>query len=284
MDTHVQIFLDHRQTRGFSDAGVASYGSVLRRIVASCGDDLDPAAVAAYIADRARQVAPNTVAYEVSVLTTYATWRRRQGLPGDPLALVEPVKRRKALGKHAPKGTIQTIDTWLREPPAVVGKKERFLQSRNRRFLGLCLYAGLRLGEACNLAWDQVDLDDSLRVEWGKGGKDRMVPVAAPLRAILAEVPVGQRHGPVAGDVYGNHLTTHGADHLFVSYLPRVLAVRVTAHQLRRAFATRLDEQGVSLPCIQELLGHEDLKTTQRYIGVSAARKKEALRALEQGW
>lgn len=117
-------------------------------------------------------------------------------------------------------------------------------------------------------------------VRKGKGGKCRRIPIGPTLMRVLDEVPQTSRVGTVAGLNDGNMLSRGGAEHIFDRELENV-GIHVSAHMLRRAFATRLDELGVSLRVIQELLGHSSLATTARYIGVDRCRKVGAVDLLD---
>jgi integrase/recombinase XerD len=142
----------------------------------------------------------------------------------------------------------------------------------------------MRFAEARVLDWSDVDeLASELQVRDGKGGQARRVPVAPPLGRLFAAVPRAERAGAVAGLDTGQPLTRGGAEHIFTRELRRI-EVTLSPHMLRRAFATRLDELGVSLRVIQELLGHSSLATTERYLGVDRVRKIQAMDSLDGAW
>lgn len=150
------------------------------------------------------------------------------------------------------------------------------------------LYAsGLRVSELCALNLADVD-DDSVRVSQGKGGKQRMVPIAsAAVTAIDRYLLLWER-----GDVHDR-----GGEPLFLTEqgkrINRVLVwkqirmharkagitKRVFPHSLRHAFATHLLENGADLRIIQEMLGHSSIATTDRYTHVSAHHLSKAFEA-----
>lgn len=151
--------------------------------------------------------------------------------------------------------------------------------------LFLLLYAaGLRIGEAMALKRGQAPISETLSVI-GKGGKERIAPILpAARRAIDAYL----EHCPYAGDaadplflgVRGGPLAD-GIARKRMREIRRALGLpeSATPHALRHSFATHLMAAGGDLRTIQELLGHADLSTTQRYTGVDQARLLAAYKA-----
>lgn len=256
--------------------GVDWYRRVLLRMARFAGDrEINPIVVADYLVTR-QGLAPATIAGEMCVIGSFGRWLRKRGLcDADLLALVERPALIKGDVLEAPRAEIAKVAAWLRSD---LGRP------RTKRFVGLCLYAGLRITETRLLDWAQVDLLSNelvVRAATGKGGKGRRVGIAPSLYRLLSAVPPEERRGAVAGLPDGRPLSRGGAEHIFRDELRRAAGIVVTAHQLRRAFATRLDEQGTSLRIIQQLLGHSSLATTERYIGVDRERKAAAIRTLE---
>ena len=260
----------HRQP-----GGVDGYGRTLRRLAAYAdGRELDALLVADWLNTRAGR-APATILADLAAIGSFGAWLQRRGVSADNLlALVERPRRPRPDVLQAPRAQVCAAAAWaedVRNP------------GRSRRFVALCLYAGLRISEARCLDWACVDeLGGELLVRsvTAKGRVSRRIPVAPPLARLLGEVERSARRGAVAGQGDGRCLSRGGAEHIFDRELPRS-GVQITAHMLRRAFATRLDEAGVSLRVIQELLGHASLATTERYLGVDRARKRAAVELLD---
>lgn len=150
------------------------------------------------------------------------------------------------------------------------------------------LYAtGLRASELVSLQMHSVDFDrGTVRVR-GKGGKDRVVPVARPALRLVTQYVEGAR-GQLIKDPgeqglfvtrLGRPMTRMRFHQILKSYLPKAGVPRETStHTLRHAFATHLLEGGADLRVIQELLGHESLSTTEIYTHVSLQHLKEVYR------
>ena len=165
---------------------------------------------------------------------------------------------------------------------------------RNRTMLQVMLGAGLRVSEVVNLRGVDVDLEaGTLRVNLGKGAKDRVVPVDAETRGWLrawAEKRASLGLNGRAPFFFGlrTRTTTKGYRALSTRYVQQLVAVlaaaagiqkRVSPHTLRHTYATRLlNHQGFNLREVQTLLGHANVATTQIYTHV----EPEALRAKVQ--
>lgn len=272
---HLADYLDYALGPGGLRPRTAdSYLRCLRRVARhAAGRPPTAELTAAYVSSRAGR-APATVAAELAALRAFELWAREGDLiAGRPLlALIR--RRRKVTGPPltASRAAIAAAAAWVEDAATL---------PRSARFVALCLYAGLRISEAAALRWRDVDLlAGDLMVKDGKGGKFRRIPIAPPLARLLAAVPMAERVGAVAGLADGRPLTRGGYEHIFSREL-RYASITISAHMLRRAFATRLDELGVSLRVIQELLGHSSLATTERYLGVEASRKAAAVRSLD---
>jgi site-specific recombinase XerD len=141
--------------------------------------------------------------------------------------------------------------------------------------------SGLRVAELTSLDVDDVDLGAHRLTVWGKGGKQRMVPLSDPAAEALGRWLRDGRPGMVtevtpAAAVFvnarGRRLTPRDARRI----VDRRSSAPTHPHALRHTFATHLLDGGADLRVVQELLGHSDLATTQRYTHVS----KERLRSV----
>ena len=161
--------------------------------------------------------------------------------------------------------------------------------------------SGLRLSELVGLDLDDVNLSGRMSRVLGKGGKERLVPfntsTAKAIRAYLndREAIVRGRDGlerrdgqarqarrvrhPLFVNYRGGRLTVRSVDRLVRRYVAATSARSgISPHALRHSFATHLLQRGADLRAIQELLGHAQLSTTQRYTHVNAAQLLEVYR------
>jgi site-specific recombinase XerD len=152
---------------------------------------------------------------------------------------------------------------------------------RDTALLELLYGSGLRVAEAAALDVDEVDLGRGRVVVWGKGGKQRTVPLSDPAVAALGRWLQDGRAAMVTGqtpaaavflNARGRRMTPRDARRI----VDRRSAAPTHPHALRHSFATHLLDGGADLRIVQELLGHADVATTQRYTHVS----KERLRTV----
>jgi integrase/recombinase XerC len=157
-----------------------------------------------------------------------------------------------------------------------VGKQDlkRPFPERDRAIFELLYGCGLRVSELTGLSLGDVDLEERwLRVR-GKGGKERLTPVAAPavaaLRRYLAVRQAGEGEDAVFVNYKGGRLTAR-AVHMITRFYAQMLLgdPSVHPHEFRHSYATHLLNAGADLRAIQELLGHASLSTTQVYTKVA---------------
>jgi len=163
---------------------------------------------------------------------------------------------------------------------AVAGK-EGPLGLRDRAVFELLYGSGLRVSEACGLDVEDLDLRARTVRVLGKGRKERLCPMnpgcVTALRRwierrgeLLATPARGQDPSALFLNHRGGRLTARSvARHLDRTVLQLALQRKVSPHALRHSFATHLLAGGADVRCIQELLGHASLSTTQRYTQVS---------------
>jgi integrase/recombinase XerD len=226
---------------------------------------------------RADGLAPSTLARRVSAVRTYFRHLVLIGAKTEnPAAAIRVPRRSHRLPRAlSPSETERLID-------AATGTTPRTL--RDRALVELLYGAGLRVSEAVGLEKSAVDLDERIVRVFGKGGKERIVPLGRPAAEAarrylaLGRPHLDRRYRPeLFLNARGGALTRAGA-----FFILRRLAgkaglepERVHPHLLRHSFATHLLEGGADLRSVQEMLGHADLGTTERYTHVSDRRRRE---------
>ena len=146
---------------------------------------------------------------------------------------------------------------------------------RARAMLELLYGTGIRCAELVGLDRDSVDLEERVLRVVGKGRKERKVPFGRPAREALVAYLAEARKIGVAGEAFfvnarGGRISDRYV-RMVVARRVRQVALhrRISPHTLRHTFATHLLERGADLRAIQELLGHANLSTTQRYTHVN---------------
>ena len=152
---------------------------------------------------------------------------------------------------------------------------------RDRAMLEVLYASGLRVSELVGLPMDGVLLREGVLRIWGKGSKERLVPMGeeaqAALEVYLRDVRAGLLHGRRCDAVF---VTTRGEGLTRQAFWYRIkhyallagISTDISPHTLRHAFATHLLNHGADLRAVQMLLGHADLSTTQIYTHVAQAR------------
>ena len=147
---------------------------------------------------------------------------------------------------------------------------------RHRLLLTTVYAAGLRVSEAIALKVSDIDADRmTIRIEQGKGAKDRYVPLAARL---LQDLRAYWKTAPPSIWLFANRQGTRPIDITVAQKIYMLAKLRAGIvkqggiHALRHAFATHLLEAGVDLHTVQRLLGHRQISTTMRYFHLSQGR------------
>ncbi|MDX2206675.1 MAG: site-specific tyrosine recombinase XerD [Gemmatimonadales bacterium] len=186
-----------------------------------------------------------------------------------------------------PSNRLETPQKWRTLPETLsVREAERLLESptlddalawRDRALLELAYGAGLRVSELCELGLPDLLLNDGLVRAFGKGRKERLVPVgrsvvstvATYLATLRPELDRGESGNRLLLNARGTPLSRVGAWGIVKKHAQRAGITKVvTPHTLRHSFATHLLEGGADLRAVQEMLGHADLSTTQIYTHV----------------
>lgn len=240
------------------------------------GSDLD-----AYVGHlRERGLAPSSVKRALVAVRSLHRFRSEEGLAVmDPSASIETPRVPAGLPKAL---TESEIDGLLAQ---VVGDNPVSL--RDRAVLEVLYGTGARISEVCTLGIGDVDLDGGLLRLFGKGSKERVVPLGRWARVALAawlgegarsamEPEQWARRGD-ADAVFlnqrGGRLGRQGAWAIVRKYGDAAgLGERLTPHVLRHSCATHMLDHGADIRAVQELLGHASITTTQVYTMVSNER------------
>jgi integrase/recombinase XerC len=305
MRSQLAAFLEHlRLNRNASAHTAAAYQSDISQFLDFAAQLLDTAnleprhlqlgTIRAFMAELYRQGhARASVARKLSALRAFGRFLRREGLiDSDPASLAASPKRERKIPAHL------SIDemTRLLEMPDVSDP----LGCRDRAILELFYASGLRLSELVGLDLDDVNLRARMVRVMGKGAKERLVPfnsaterslrewlkVRTVLRAngssespLESRRPKGQSRDPLFLNFRGARLTGRSVQRLVARYVASCSTrFGISPHALRHSFATHLLQRGADLRAIQELLGHVQLSTTQRYTHVNAAQLLDVYR------
>lgn len=267
--------------RGLSQNTVDAYRNDLTRLgeaLVRKGSDLltaDAPALSTHQRDLMRQgLSPRSISRALSAIRSFygflvATGERKD----DPAVNLYPPK----LGRSLPKSlSEQQIQDLLAAPDVSTP-----LGFRDRAMLELLYATGLRVSELVGLKLPQLRLDAGFLVAFGKGSKERIVPVGEQaedwVKRYLRDVRPGLTEGRHQG-VFVNHrgepMTRMGFWKNLKAYGVKVGIRDLHPHVLRHSFATHLLEHGADLRAVQTMLGHADISTTQIYTHIHQERLK----------
>lgn len=161
-------------------------------------------------------------------------------------------------------------------------REKNHLSLRDAALLELLYATGMRASEAMGLNISDINFDVSFVKCFGKGSKERIVPInKITLQAIKDYLEKGRPKFPKKDkealfvDKNGERLTRQGLWFVFKKYVDKTgVKGKTSPHTLRHSFATHLLEKGADLRSVQEMLGHADISTTQIYTSVSRERLK----------
>jgi integrase/recombinase XerD len=275
----VESFCSHLSLeRGLSARTVEAYRRDLEKLVAFAAARglAAPASVGTgdlrefvyHLKDQGLQ--PTSIRRAVSAIRTYFGYLVTEGLVlNDPTDRLEVPRIWRRLPDVLSRAEVATI----LEAPDPADR----LFWRDRSLLEFAYASGVRVGELITLKVRDVDLQEGLALVFGKGARERIVPVGrAALQALivyLREIRPALAGNRAAGVVFlnarGTPLTRMGVWKILQKQVKRAgVTKRVTPHTLRHSFATHLLEGGADLAAVQEMLGHADIATTQIYTHV----------------
>jgi integrase/recombinase XerD len=273
--------------RGRSTNTLAAYRRDLRGFWEWLGergcalDDVRAGDLDAYVAAlRARGLAPSSVKRTLVAVRSLFRFRSQEGLSEfDPSIGVETPRVPAGLPKALTEAEVQSL------LDAVVGDAP--VARRDRAVLEVLYGTGARISEVCALRLGDVDLDASMIRLFGKGSKERVVPLGRFARTALVAWLCPEGRGAFEPEQWarrddadavflnqrGGRLGRQGAWGIVRDYGETVgLDGRLSPHVLRHCCATHMLDHGADIRAVQELLGHASITTTQVYTMVSTER------------
>ncbi len=275
----LEAFLDHLAVeRGLSPRTLDAYGRDVGRLVdflRSRGIDRPGAATAAELREflyhlKDQGLQPTSIRRNVSAVRTYYGFLLQEGAvvsdPSDRLELPRTWRR-------LPDVLSREEAARLLEAPDIADR----LYWRDRALLEFAYATGVRVSELTALRLRDLALEEGFATVFGKGSKERLVPVGRSavravslyLRELRTRLDRGQSDDRVFLNGQGRPLSRMGVWKILRKQVRRAgITRRVKPHTLRHTFATHLLEGGADLAAVQEMLGHADISTTQIYTHV----------------
>ncbi len=274
---HAEPFLDFLALeRGLRPRTLENYRSDLKHFLVYWADGGEPPALTridhrildGYVAHlRQRGAAASSIRRAQSALRAYFGFLVAEELLSENPAdrMDSPVKAKKLpefLSQAEAARLMEAVDP---DSPA---------HWRDRAVLELLYATGMRVSELTGMSVQDLDLEDESAVVFGKGGKERLVPVGGPARRAVERYLTGTRpeldRGGSGSALFLNHRGARLSRMSVWTIVSRAakragIERKISPHTLRHTCATHLLEGGADLVAVQELLGHADVGTTQVY-------------------
>jgi integrase/recombinase XerC len=279
-DAHLDGFIDHLRTQQrLSENTIRAYRSDLVQLQAFLGNDLleaSHASLRAFLASRHRELSPRSMCRKLAAIRSFYRFAKRRGwLENSPADRIRSVQVPRQLPKLLDHDEMSAL---LKAPD-----EKTNLGLRDRALLELLYATGMRVSELTGLNVDDLDMQERVVRVLGKGNKERLVPFgrhaqkALQLYFPVREGLLSRSRRPAPEALFLNRLGGRLSDRSVRRLVDRAIVRAgvlhdISPHVLRHTFATHLLREGADLRCIQELLGHSSLSTTQGYTHVEMKR------------
>ena len=221
-----------------------------------------------------KKYSKKTISRNISTLRSFFKYLKKHNhIKNNPMLLISNPKQDKKLPNFLYYNDLNKI--------LDIPDKTTPLGCRDLLIIELFYSTGIRVGEIVNIKIKDIDFDNSSIRILGKGNKERIVLYGNICSSLISDYLNNQRH-KISENINNeyliiNHLgkkvTTRGIEYILNKVIKKSdVNSKVTPHTLRHTFATHMLNEGADLKSVQELLGHENLKTTQIYTHVSNER------------
>lgn len=285
---HIDEFLNYcRYHKKLSDKTIRAYKIDLSQY-GVFSNELSKQALWDYIEYLNKKYKPKTAKRKLATLKAFIHFLLLQDLidfnPFDKLETT--IKEPLLLPKTIPLGVIAKLISFSYQQ-IVFAKSDYQIRSavRNTAILELLFATGARVAEICTLRSDNVDLLGNSVKFYGKGSKERIIPIEnfAVLSILRKYHSLFEKEIPDSGYFFvnklGRRMTKQSVRNMINFYCKQCgVDMHITPHMFRHSFATLLLEEDVDIRYIQRMLGHSSITTTQIYTHVTSAKQKEILK------
>ncbi len=276
-------FLDHiRSEKGLSSHTIEAYGrdvrSFAKHLAVKDWKCVEPPSILEFLGVlKEKSYASSSICRTLIAIKVFFRFLKREGeISVDLGRYFETPKIWQLIPEVL---SVEEVETLLAQPEV-----NDCTGARDKAILELLYATGMRVSELCQLRVN--DLDETFVKVKGKGKKERLIPVgkkaieAVDHYLIQYRKAVAEENGPLFTSLRGrpiDRVTVWGRVKVYARSAG--IAKSISPHTLRHSFATHLLENGADLRLIQDMLGHEDIGTTDRYTHVTGNRLKNAFKA-----
>ncbi|MBU2621763.1 MAG: tyrosine recombinase XerC [Proteobacteria bacterium] len=240
-------------------------------------EDADHLMIRGYLGFLHKRNKKKSIARKLSALRSFFRYLVRQGIiQNSPADLILTPKQDKNIPAYL------TVDEMFRLLDSI--RVDTLPGLRNRAIFETMYSTGIRVSELSGLDASSIDFSQSVIKVFGKGSKERIVPIGrkamdaikAYMEKLRGETGRMNETGPLFLNKNRGRLTTRSVARILENFVREFsISVPVSPHALRHSFATHMLDAGADLRVVQELLGHKSLSTTQKYTHVSIDRLME---------
>lgn len=272
---HVEAYLENIQwIKGYADNTTLAYANDLYAFCDFVETRLSHPPrriVNLYLGElKAQKLETTSIIRKISAVKGYFKWLvRYEHIIENPFAYIELPKYYRQLPTIL---SVSEVNLLLSHPE---------LDSSEQLIIELLYAGGLRVSELCGLKRKDVSLEAGYLKCTGKGNKERIVPLPertiASIKHYFHQTPEDTLENPLIFKFPDIHTGYNRFEvYKFIQKLGKTIRKKISPHTFRHSFATHLLENGADLRVVQELLGHQDISTTQWYTHVSRAHLKSA--------
>lgn len=262
----IEDFSEFLSTQGFGELVSINKGNIPRYYISNLTN---------------RGFSKSSIARKISSLRGFYLFLLRKGIVKDNVfSEVEAPKRNRSLPKFLYLAEIEKLFASM-ETKTALGK-------RDLAIMELLYGSGIRVSELCNLEISDIDYSNQMLLVFGKGHKERYVPLSSKaIEALKAYIYLGRpelelknelgKHNKLFLNHFGGNLTPRGVRVILDNIIEKASEIlHISPHMLRHTFASHLLDGGADLRSVQEMLGHAHLSSTQIYTHVSSEQLKRA--------
>lgn len=254
-----------------------------------CSDEPEKGEIEAYITELHKKYKQKTVKRKIASLKAFYNYLEEEEIiPGNPFRKVKvKFKETMTLPRIIPREEIEQLLNYMYKLLNESNTLKNKCLLRDIAVLEVFFATGARVYEISNIREDSMNIHSGLIRIMGKGGKERYVQISNPSILAILKKYYAENEDNIKSSGYffvnnrGNRYTEQSIRLMMKKYTKKAGIDRdITPHMFRHSFATYLIEEGVDVSCVQQILGHSSIKTTQIYIHIAAKKQAEILREM----
>ena len=254
-----------------------------------CVDEPEKEKIEEYISHLHKNYKQKTVKRKIASIKAYYNYlEETEIITENPFRKIKVrFKENVTLPKIIPREEIEQLLNYMYKCLNESTVSSRKYMFRDITIIEVFFATGARVYEISNIRKDSINLNTGLIRLMGKGGKERYVQISSTSVLSLLKKYYAENESVIRQSGYffvnnrGNRYTEQSIRLMLKKYTEQAGIERnITPHMFRHSFATYLIEEGVDVSCVQQILGHSSIKTTQIYIHIAAKKQAEILKEM----